>query len=200
MPKILVLYHSTRGHVEAMAEAVAAGARSVDGAEVDIKRVEELVPEDQARKSGYKLDQAAPIARVADLNGYDAIIVGAGTRYGTAASQMRNFLDQTGGLWMKGALVGKVGSAFTSTATQHGGQETTLIGLIQTLLHHGMIVTGLPYAWEGQQRMDEITGGSPYGATTITGGDGSRMPSDNELEGARWQGRYVAETAKKLFG
>ena len=200
MPKILVLYHSTRGHVEAMAEAVAAGARSVDGAEVDIKRVEELVPEDQARKSGYKLDQAAPIARVADLDGYDAIVVGAGTRYGTAASQMRNFLDQTGGLWMKGALVGKVGSAFTSTATQHGGQETTLIGLIQTLLHHGMIIAGLPYAWEGQQRMDEITGGSPYGATTITGGDGSRMPSDNELDGARWQGRYVAETAKKLFG
>jgi NAD(P)H dehydrogenase (quinone) len=200
MPKILVLYHSTYGHVEAMAEAVAAGARAVEGAVVDIKRVEELVPEEVARKSGYKLDQAAPIAKVDDLAGYDAIIVGAGTRYGTAASQMRNFLDQTGGLWMKGALVGKVGSAFTSTATQHGGQETTLIGLIQTLLHHGMIVAELPYAWSGQQRMDEITGGSPYGATTITGGDGSRMPSENELDGARWQGRYVAETAKKLFG
>lgn len=200
MPKILVLYHSTYGHVEAMAEAVAEGARAVEGAVVDIKRVEELVPEELARKSGYKLDQAAPIARVDDLAGYDAVIVGAGTRYGTAASQMRNFLDQTGGLWMKGGLVGKVGSAFTSTATQHGGQETTLIGLIQTLLHHGMIITGLPYAWAGQQRMDEITGGSPYGATTITGGDGSRMPSDNELEGARWQGRYVAETARKLFG
>ena len=200
MPKILVLYHSTYGHVEAMAEAVAEGARSVEGAVVDIKRVEELVPEELARKSGYKLDQAAPIAKVDDLAGYDAVIVGAGTRYGTAASQMRNFLDQTGGLWMKGALVGKVGSAFTSTATQHGGQETTLIGLIQTLLHHGMIIAGLPYAWAGQQRMDEITGGSPYGATTITGGDGSRMPSDNELDGARWQGRYVAETAKKLFG
>lgn len=200
MPKILVLYHSTYGHVEAMAEAVAEGARQVEGASVDIKRVPELVPEELARKSGYKLDQAAPIAKVDDLASYDAIIVGAGTRYGTAASQMRNFLDQTGGLWMKGALVGKVGSAFTSTATQHGGQETTLIGLIQTLLHQGMIVAGLPYAWEGQQRMDEITGGSPYGATTITGGDGSRMPSDNEREGARWQGRYVAETAKKLFG
>ncbi len=200
MTKILVLYHSTYGHVEAMAEAIAEGARQVDGASVDIKRVPELVPEELAKKSGYKLDQAAPIATVDDLGGYDAIIVGAGTRYGTAASQMRNFLDQTGGLWAKGALVGKVGSAFSSTATQHGGQETTLIGLIQTLLHHGMLIAGLPYAWEGQSRIDEVTGGSPYGATTITGGDGSRMPSENELDGARWQGRYVAETAKKLFG
>ena len=198
MPRILVLYHSTYGHIEAMAEAVAEGARSVDGSVVDIRRVPELVPEELARKSGYKLDQAAPVATVDELGDYDAVIVGAGTRYGTAASQMRNFLDQTGGLWMKGGLVGTVGSAFTSTATQHGGQETTLIGLIQTLLHHGMLIAGLPYAWAGQQRMDEITGGSPYGATTITGGDGSRMPSENELEGARWQGRYVAETAKKL--
>lgn len=198
MPKILVLYHSTYGHVEKMAEAVAEGARSVEGATVDVKRVPELVPEELAKQSGYKLDQAAPIAKPEDLGDYDAVIVGAGTRYGTAASQMRNFLDQTGGIWMKGALVGKVGSAFTSTATQHGGQETTLIGLIQTLLHHGMLIAGLPYAWAGQNRMDEITGGSPYGATTITGGDGSRMPSDNELEGARWQGRYVAQTAKKL--
>jgi NAD(P)H dehydrogenase (quinone) len=200
MPRILVLYHSTYGHVEAMAEAVADGARSVEGAVVDIRRVPELVPEELAKQSGYKLDQPAPIAKVDELGDYDAVIVGAGTRYGTAASQMRNFLDQTGGLWMKGGLVGKVGSAFTSTATQHGGQETTLIGLIQTLLHHGMLIAGLPYAWAGQQRMDEITGGSPYGATTITGGDGSRMPSENELEGARWQGRYVAETAKKLAG
>ena len=200
MPRILVLYHSTYGHVEAMAEAVAEGARSVEGAVVDIRRVPELVPEELAKKSGYKLDQPAPIATVDELGGYDAIIVGAGTRYGTAASQMRNFLDQTGGLWAKGGLVGKVGSAFTSTATQHGGQETTLIGLIQTLLHHGMLIAGLPYAWAGQSRIDEITGGSPYGATTITGGDGSRWPSENELEGARWQGRYVAETAKKLFG
>ena len=198
MPKILVLYHSTYGHVEKMAEAVAEGARSVEGAVVDIKRVPELVPEDLARRSGYKLDQTAPIAAVEDLAGYDAVIIGAGTRYGTAASQMRNFLDQTGGLWAKGALVGKVGSAFTSTATQHGGQETTLIGMIQTLLHHGMLIAGLPYARAGQTRMDEITGGSPYGASTITGGDGSRMPSDNELDGARWQGRYVAETARKL--
>lgn len=198
MPRILVLYHSTYGHVEAMAEAVADGARSVEGAEVDIRRVPELVPEELAKKSGYKLDQAAPIAKVEELGDYDAIIIGAGTRYGTAASQMRNFLDQTGGLWMKGGLVGKVGAAFTSTASQHGGQETTLIGLIQTLLHHGMLVAGLPYAWQGQLRIDEVTGGSPYGATTITGGDGSRMPSENELEGARWQGRYVAETAARL--
>lgn len=200
MPRILVLYHSTYGHIEAMAEAVAEGARSIEGAVVDIKRVPELVPEDLARASGYKLDQVAPIATVGDLETYDAVIVGAGTRYGTAASQMRNFWDQTGGVWMKGALVGKVGSAFTSTATQHGGQETTLIGLIQTLLHHGMLVAGLPYAWAGQSRIDEMTGGSPYGATTITGGDGARMPSENELEGARFQGRYVAETAKKLVG
>ena len=198
MTRVLVLYHSTYGHVERMAEAVAEGARSVEGVEADIKRVPELVPEELARKSGYKLDQAAPIAEVGELADYDAIIVGAGTRYGTAASQMRNVLDQTGGLWARGALVGKVGAAFTSTATQHGGQEVTLIGLIQTLLHHGMAVVGLPYAWAGQSRMDEITGGSPYGATTITGGDGSRMPSDNELEGARWQGRWVAEHARKL--
>ena len=200
MPKILVLYHSTYGHVEAMAGAVAEGAREIEGATVDIKRVPELVPEALARKSGYKLDQTAPIAAVDDLAGYDAIIVGAGTRYGTAASQMRNFLDQTGGVWARGGLVGKVGSAFTSTATQHGGQETTLIGLIQTLLHHGMIITGLPYAWAGQSRIDEVTGGSPYGATTITGGDGKRFPSDNELDGARWQGAYVAGIAHKLKG
>ncbi len=200
MAKVLVLYHSTYGHIERMAQAVAQGASEVEGVTVDIRRVPELVPEELARQSGYKLDQVAPIAKPEDLADYDAVIIGAGTRYGTAASQMRNFLDQTGGIWMKGALVGKVGSAFTSTATQHGGQEVTLIGLIQTLLHHGMLVAGLPYAWAGQNRIDEVTGGSPYGATTITGGDGSRMPSDNELEGARWQGRYVAETAKKLHG
>jgi len=198
MTRVLVLYHSTYGHIETMAEAVAEGARSVEGVQVDIKRVPELVPEELAIKSGYKMDQAAPVATVADLENYDAVIVGAGTRYGTASSQMRNFLDQTGGVWMKGALVGKVGGAFTSTATQHGGQETTLIGLIQTLLHHGMLIAGLPYAWAGQSRNDEMTGGSPYGATPITAGDGWRQPSDNEREGARWQGRYIAETAKKL--
>lgn len=198
MPKVLVLYHSTYGHIEQMAEAVAAGAREVAGAVVDIKRVPELVPEELARASGYKLDQAAPVATVDDLPNYDAIIVGAGTRFGTVASQMRNFLDQTGGIWAKGALVGKVGGAFTATATQHGGQETTLIGLIQTLLHHGLVVSGLPYAYAGQMTMDEITGGSPYGATTITGGDGSRMPSQNELDGARFQGRHIAQIAKAL--
>jgi NAD(P)H dehydrogenase (quinone) len=198
MTRVLVLYHSTYGHLEIMAEAVAAGAREVEGVQVDIRRVPELVPEEIAIKSGYKLDQAAPIATVDELADYDAILVGAGTRFGTMASQMRSFLDQAGGLWARGALTGKVGSAFTSTATQHGGQETTLIGMIQTLLHFGMLVAGLPYAWGGQMRLDEITGGSPYGATTITGGDGSRMPSENELEGARWQGRFVAETAKKL--
>ena len=198
MTKVLVLYHSTYGHLEKMAEAVAEGARQVDGVQVDIRRVPELVPEELAIKSGYKMDQAAPIATIEELADYDALIVGAGTRFGTVASQMRNFLDQTGGVWARGAMVGKVGSAFTATGTQHGGQETTLIGLIQTLLHHGMLIAGLPYAWAGQTRMDEITGGSPYGATTITGGDGSRMPSENELDGARWQGRYVAETARKL--
>ena len=200
MAKVLVLYHSTYGHLEIMAKAVAEGAASVDGVTVDIKRVAETVPDELAKASGYKLDQEAPIASVSDLETYDAVIVGAGTRFGTVASQMRAFWDQTGGVWFQGKLVGKVGSAFTATATQHGGQETTLIGLVQTLLHHGMVVAGLPYAWQGQMRLDEVTGGSPYGATTITGGDGSRMPSENELEGARFQGRYVAETAKKLFG
>ena len=200
MTKILVLYHSTYGHIERMAQAVAEGARQVEGAQLDIKRVPETVPEELAKQSGYKLDQEAPIAQVEDLADYDAVIIGAGTRYGTAASQMRAFLDQTGGLWAKGVLTGKVGSAFTSTATQHGGQETTLIGMIQNLLHFGMVVVGLPYAWQGQMTLDEISGGSPYGATTITGGDGSRMPSENELDGARWQGRHVAQTARKLHG
>lgn len=200
MAKVLVLYHSTYGHTEKMAEAVAEGARSVEGVTVDIKRVAETVPEELARQSGYKLDQAAPIARVEDLADYDAVIVGAGTRYGTAAAQMRQFWDQTGPMWAKGALTGKVGSAFASTATQHGGQETTLIGLIQTLLHHGMVVVGLPYAWQGQMTLDEISGGSPYGATTITGGKGERQPSANELAGARWQGAHTAEIARKLHG
>ena len=198
MTKVLVLYHSTYGHIEKMAEAVAEGARSVPGTDVDIRRVVETVPEELAIKSGYKLDQAAPIASVNELENYDAIIVGAGTRFGTAAAQMRNFWDQTGGVWFQGKLVGKVGGAFTSSATQHGGNETTLIGLIQTLMHHGMVVAGLPYAFQGQMRLDEITGGSPYGATTIAGGDGSRQPSENELAGARHQGEYIAQLAGKL--
>ena len=200
MPRVLVLYHSTYGHIETMAKAMAEGARSVEGAEVDIRRAPELVPEEVARNSGYKLDQEAPLARVDELAGYDAIIIGVGTRYGRMASQMANFLDQTGGLWASGALNGKVGSAFSSTATQHGGQETTLMAIHTNLMHLGMVCVGLPYSWAGQMTLDEITGGTPYGATTIAGGDGSRQPSENELEGVRFQGRLVAEVAKKLHG
>ncbi|NRQ14662.1 NAD(P)H:quinone oxidoreductase [Sinorhizobium chiapasense] len=197
MAKVLVLYYSAYGHVETMAYAVAEGAKSA-GAEVDVKRVPELVSEEVAKASYYKLDQAAPIANVEELAQYDAIIFGAGTRYGTVASQMRNFIDQTGSLWAKGKLVGKVGSVFTSSATQHGGQESTILGFIPTLMHHGMVVVGLPYAFQGQMGLDEIKGGSPYGASTITGGDGSRQPSEVELEAARFQGAHVAKIAAKL--
>lgn len=200
MAKVLVLYHSTYGHIETMAGAVAEGAASVEGVTVDIKRVPETVSEELAKASHYKLDQAAPIATVDDLANYDAIIIGAGTRFGTVASQMRAFLDQTGGLWFTGALTGKVGGAFTASATQHGGQETTFQGVHNYFLHHGMVVAGLPYAFQGQMRLDEITGGSPYGASTITAGDGSRQPSENELDGARFQGKHIAEIAKKLHG
>jgi len=197
MVKVLVLYYSSYGHIETMANAIAEGARAA-GAEVNIKRVPELVPEEVARNSRYKLDQAAPIAKPNDLVEYDAIIVGTGTRYGRMTSQMANFWDQTGGLWVKGALVGKVGAAFASTATQHGGQETTLFSIITNLLHMGMVVVGLPYSFQGQMRLDEVTGGSPYGATTLAGGDGSRQVSENELEGARFLGRHVTEVAVKL--
>jgi NAD(P)H dehydrogenase (quinone) len=197
MTKVLVLYYSAYGHIETMAHAVAEGARSA-GAEVDIKRVPELVPEEVARSSHFKLDQAAPIAKPDDLADYDAIIVGTGTRFGRMSSQMANFWDQTGGLWFKGALVGKVGAAFTATASQHGGQETTLFSIITNLLHQGMVITGLPYAFQGQLKLDEVTGGSPYGATTIAAGDGSRQPSANELDGARFLGKHVAEIASKL--
>jgi NAD(P)H dehydrogenase (quinone) len=197
MTKVLVLYYSAYGHIEKMAEAVAEGAREA-GAEVDVKRVPELVPEEVAKASYYKLDQAAPVATIDDLANYDAIVVGTGTRFGRMTSQMANFLDQAGGLWAKGALHGKVGGAFTSTATQHGGQETTLFTIITNLLHFGMVVVGLDYGHAGQMTLDEITGGSPYGATTITGGNGARQPSENELQGARYQGRRIAETAKKL--
>ncbi|MCZ4092871.1 NAD(P)H:quinone oxidoreductase type IV [Sinorhizobium psoraleae] len=197
MAKVLVLYYSAYGHIETMAHAVAEGAKST-GAEVVVKRVPELVPEDVAKASHYKMDQVAPIATVSELADYDAIIFGSGTRYGTVASQMRNFIDQTGSLWAQGKLVGKVGSAFTSSATQHGGQESTILGLIPTLMHLGMIVVGLPYAFEGQMGLDEIKGGSPYGASTITGGDGSRQPSAVELEAARYQGAHVAKIAAKL--
>ena len=197
MPKVLVLYYSAYGHIEKMAEAVAEGAREA-GAKVDIKRVPDLVPEEIAKKAHYKLDQRAPIAKVEELANYDAIVVGAGTRFGRMSSQMANFLDQAGGLWAKGALHGKVGGAFTSTATQHGGQEMTLFSIITNLLHFGMVIVGLDYGYAGQMTLNEITGGSPYGATTITGGDGARQPSENELAGARYQGRKIAETAAKL--
>jgi NAD(P)H dehydrogenase (quinone) len=200
MARVLVLYHSTYGHIEALAHAEADGACSVPGTIADIRRVPELVPEDVARSSGYKLDQEAPIASVADLENYDAVIVGCGTRYGRMASQMAHFLDQTGGLWARGALNGKVGAAFSSTATQHGGQETTLFSILTNLFHLGFICVGLPYSFAGQMRLDEITGGAPYGATTIAGSDGKRMPSENELEAARFQGRLVAETTAKLHG
>lgn len=197
MAKVLVLYYSAYGHIEKMAYAVAEGARS-EGAEVTVKRVPELVSEEVARASHYKMDQEAPIATPDELADYDAIIFGAGTRYGTVASQMRNFVDQTGALWMNGALVGKTGSVFTSSATQHGGQETTILGFIPTLMHHGMVVVGLPYAFQGQMGTEEVKGGSPYGASTITGGDGSRQPSEIELEAARYQGAHVAKIAAKL--
>src|ERR1700751_4064239 len=199
MSKILVLYYSAYGHIEKMAGAIAEGARAVPGTEVTIKRVPELVPEELAKKSGMKLDQPAPIATVDELATYDAIIFGTPTRFGNMCAQMRNFLDQTGSLWMKGALVGKVGSVFASTGTQHGGQETTITSFHSTLLHHGMIIVGVPYSESGLVHMDEISGGTPYGATTLAGPDGSCHPRANELKIARFQGKHVAEIAAKLF-
>lgn len=198
MAKILVLYYSSYGHIETMAGAVAEGARGVAGAEVTIKRVPELVPEEVARKSGFKLDQTAPIAKPGELADYDAVIFGTPTRFGNMAAQMKNFLDQTGSLWAKGALIGKVGSVFASTATQHGGQESTILSFHTVLLHQGFVIVGLPYSAQEQTTLAEITGGSPYGVTTIAGGDGSRMPSENELKMARFQGRHVAEIASRL--
>jgi len=197
MAKVLVLYYSSYGHIETMAQAVADGARSA-GAEVAIKRVPELVPEAVAKASHFKLDQAAPVATVDELPEYDAIILGVPTRFGNMPAQMKNFLDQTGGLWFAGKLVGKVGSVFASSATQHGGQESTILSTHTVLLHQGMVIVGLPYTWAGQMKLDEVTGGSPYGATTIAAGDGSRQPSANELDGARFQGRHVAQIAAKL--
>lgn len=198
MARILVLYYSSYGHIETMARAVAAGAAEVEGTEVVVKRVPELVPEEVARAARFKLDQEAPIADPGELGDYDALIIGSGTRFGNMTSQMRNFLDQTGPLWVKAALEGKVGAAFTATASQHGGQETTITSIHTTLLHHGMIIAGLPYTWAGNSQMEEISGGTPYGASTITRSDGSRLPSANELEGARYQGRYVARIAAQL--
>jgi NAD(P)H dehydrogenase (quinone) len=197
MTRVLVLYYSSYGHTEKMAGAVAEGVRET-GAEVTIKRVPELVPEDIARKSHFKLDQPAPIATVDELPDYDAVIFGVPTRFGNMSSQMKNFLDQAGGLWASGKLVGKVGAVFTSTATQHGGQESTILSTHTVLLHLGFVIVGLPYSFAGQMGVKEVTGGSPYGASTITDGDGSRQPSDNELAGARFQGRHVAEIAAKL--
>jgi NAD(P)H dehydrogenase (quinone) len=194
MTKVLVLYYSSYGHIEQVANAVAEGARTA-GADVAVKRVPELVPDEVARASYYKIDQSAPLATPEELADYDAIIIGTPTRFGNMAAQMKQFLDQTGGLWFQGKLIGKVGSVFTSTATQHGGQESTLLATMTVLLHQGMVIVGLPYAAKGQMRLDEITGGSPYGATTIAGGDGKRRPSENELELARFQGRHVTEVA-----
>jgi NAD(P)H dehydrogenase (quinone) len=200
MAKVLVLYHSFYGHIEAMAGAVAQGAREVAGTTVDLKRVPETMPSDVFQKAGGKANQPAPVAQPAELVNYDAIIFGTPTRFGNMTGQMRNFLDQTGALWMSGALVGKVGSVFASSATQHGGQESTILTFHPTLLHHGMIVVGLPYAEQRQMGLDEIKGGSPYGAATITGGQGERMPSEQELGMARFQGKHVTAIAQKLFG
>lgn len=198
--RVLVLYYSAYGHIETMAAAVADGARDA-GADVFVKRVPELAPPDVALKAGYKLDQSAPVATIAELADYDAIIIGAPTRYGGMASQMKNFLDQTGGLWAKDALVGKVGGVFTSTSTQHGGQESTILSTHVVLLHLGMIVVGLPYSFKGQLRVDEVSGGTPYGASTIAddGAGGDRQPSANELAGARFQGRHIASLAQTLL-
>jgi len=199
MAKVLVLYYSAYGHIEAMANAVAEGAREV-GAAVDVKRVPELVPPEIAKNAHFKLDQPAPVAAIGELANYDAIVVGTGTRFGRMSSQMANFLDQAGGRWATGALNGKVGAAFTASATQHGGQETTLFSIITNLLHFGLVIVGMDYGYGAQGTLDEITGGAPYGATTITGSDGSRQPSQRELDGARYQGRRVAEVAAKLHG
>ncbi len=200
MPRILVVYYSMYGHVAALAKAVAAGAQAVDGAQVAVQRVPELMSEEAARQAGAVTEPDVALAAPNDLADYDAILFGTPTRFGNMCAQMRNFLDQTGGLWAKGALVGKVGSVFASTGTQHGGQETTLTSFHSTLLHHGMTVVGVPYACAELVNMKEITGGTPYGATTLAGGDGSRQPSDNELTIARFQGRYVAGIAAKLAG
>jgi NAD(P)H dehydrogenase (quinone) len=200
--KILVLFYSAYGHIYKMAEAVAEGARQVEGAEVTIKQVPETLPMELREKIGVAEAQKEfahiPVATVEELVDYDAIIFGAPTRYGMIASQMKAFLDGTGAIWSSGGLVDKIGSVFTSTGTQHGGQEATILSLHTVLLHHGMIIAGLPYTFEGQSRMDEITGGSPYGASTIAAGDGSRYPSENELDGARYQGRRVAQLAKRM--
>jgi NAD(P)H dehydrogenase (quinone) len=197
MAKILVLYYSSYGHVERMAQEVAAGARDAGGTSV-VKRVPETVPEDVARQAGFKLAHEAPVASISELADYDAIVFGTPTRFGNMAGQMKNFLDQAGGLWMKGALVGKVASVFTSSATQHGGQESTNLTFHPVLLHLGFVIVGLPYAFQGQMGIDQVMGNSPYGASTVAGPDGSRQPSPADLAGARFQGAHVARIAQKL--
>jgi NAD(P)H dehydrogenase (quinone) len=198
MAKILVLYHSLYGHIETMAQAEAEGAREVPGTEVTLKRVPETMSAEEVRAAGGKLDQVAEVARPDELADYDAVIFGTPTRFGNMTAQMRSFIDQTGGLWMKGALIGKIGSVFTSTATQHGGQESTILSFHTTLLHHGMVIVGLPYSEQRQMGLDEIKGGSPYGASTIAGGQGERQPSEQERAMARFQGRHVATLAARL--
>ncbi len=202
--KILIVFYSTYGHVYEMARAVARGAEQIPGADVDIRQVQETLSADVLEKMGAveakKAFAHVPVCTVEELEKADALIFGTPTRFGNMCGQMRQFLDATGRLWANGSLIGKVGSVFVSTATQHGGQESTILSFHTTLLHHGFVVVGLPYAFQGQMRIDEITGGSPYGASTIAGGDGARMPSENELEGARFQGRHVAEIAGKLAG
>jgi NAD(P)H dehydrogenase (quinone) len=197
MTKVLVLYYSSYGHIETMAKAAAEGAREA-GAEVTLKRVPELASEEVAKKSGFKLDQAAPIATIDELPNYDAVIFGTPTRFGNMAAQMKQFLDQAGGLWMGDKLVGKVGAVFTSTATQHGGQESTILSFHTVLLHLGFVIVGLPYAFKDQMGLEEIKGGSPYGASTIAGADGSRQPSAKDLAGVRYQAKHAATIAKKL--
>lgn len=199
MAKVLVLYYSSYGHTETMAKAVAEGARAA-GASADMKRVPETAPADVAKASGFRVDHSFPEAQPDELPSYDAIIVGTPTRYGNMSSQMASFWDRTGGLWAQGKLIGKVGGAFSSTASQHGGNEATLLSVHKTFLHHGLIVVGLPYSFQGQLAQDQIVGGSPYGATTIAAGDGSRQPSRIELDGAQFQGKHIAEIATKLFG
>jgi len=202
--KIYIVYYSMYGHIHAMAQAIAEGAKEVEGAEVILRRVPETLSEEIIGRMGatesQKEIQKIPVCSVDELKEADAIIFGTPTRFGNMTGQMRQFLDATGQLWAQGALVGKVGSVFTSTATQHGGQESTILGFHVTLLHHGMVIVGLPYAFQGQTRIDEMTGGSPYGASTITGGKGERMPSENELAAARFQGKHVATITKKIKG
>lgn len=199
MARMLVLYYSSYGHIEKLALAIAEGGQEA-GAKVDVRRVPELLTMDAARAAKYKIDQSAPVAQIEELANYDAIVIGTGTRFGRMSSQMASFLDQAGGLWAKGALQGKIGGAFSSSATQHGGQETTLFNIITNMLHLGMTVVGLNYGFSGQTIVDEVTGGSPYGATTIAGLNAMRLPSSNELAGARYQGKTIAEVAAKLHG